>query len=405
MRLIPYNEALARVLSLAPAPSEEQVNLSDAFGRVLSRAVAAQCDLPPFDNAAVDGYALRDGDAGGVTEYSVVAETRAGDRAWGGLWLSGQAIRVFTGAPLPPDTGAVVMQEDARVATDHVAFAVPPVPGAHIRRQGEERRRGEVVLPASHVLGPASIAAAAAAGVGRLPVVVPPSLGILATGSELATPGEPLDEGQVYEANAHALVSAALNLGIRGPEVSRIGDDPARTTEAVERLAESADVLVATGGVSVGSYDCVRPALAKAGFETVLWGVRMKPGKPVYVGVRDKPRQTVCFGLPGNPLSTLVTWSVFVRPFLRAWHGLPGDLERFTVRCAEPIRRKPGRLEFVPAKFVTSARDAVRPLAGRASHMLGAAAAADALIVLEEDTAEAREGESVVVTPWDWELA
>lgn len=405
MTLISYEEALQRVLSLARPAVVEHVALTDALGRVLAQPVTAQSDLPPFDNAAVDGYALSEPDTReGVTVYAVGAETRAGDPARSGAWPRGEAVRVFTGAPVPPRTGAVVMQEDVRVEGDRIALADPPEFGSHVRRRGEERRRGDVVLPSSRVLGPASIAAAAAAGVAHVPVVKVPAIGILATGNELVAPGDPLRDGQVYEANASALASAVLALGLPRPLVARVADDEGGTTEAVLRLAEHADVLVVTGGVSVGSYDYVKPALTRAGFESVFWGVRMKPGKPFYAGVREGPRRTVCFGLPGNPLSTLVTWSVLVRPFLQAWHGLAAVPERATARCTETIRRKPGRREFVPAVFESPRQDSVRPLGRRASHMLGAAAEANALIVLDEDQDHVSEGEWVNVLPWNWRL-
>ncbi|MCW5942086.1 MAG: molybdopterin molybdotransferase MoeA [Fimbriimonadaceae bacterium] len=402
MNLISYWEALERVRSLVPPVIAEHVGLPEALGRVLAIPVTARCDLPPFDNSAVDGYALLDLDVRAArTTYRLGKESRAGDPPLGEDWEPGTAVRVFTGAPVPQGTGAVVMQEIVRRDGDRLDLDQPPRMGAHIRRRAEEHECGDPVLEPPLVLGPSAIAAAAAAGADRLEVARRPLVGILATGSELAAPGDELRAGQVYEANAFGLAHAVRSLGLPEPRVERVADEGLATQYAIDRLADEVDVLVVTGGVSVGDYDLVRPALATAGFETAFWGVRMKPGKPVYLGVRQGK---VSFGLPGNPLSTLVTWSVLVRPYLLGRLGLPCELPRLQTVCGDAIERKAGRLEFVPASWGDPLRTTVRPMGPRGSHRLDGAVRAEALIVLEEDQESVAPGETVTATPWVWGL-
>jgi len=391
--LLDYDEALAIVLEHARPRPSRRLPLLEALGRTLAEPITSQCDLPAFDNSAVDGYAIRLQDLD-HTSFIVGRELRAG-QPLAGSWLPGVALRVFTGAALPPETGAVAMQEDVELVEGHANLAEPLVMGLHIRRRGEEQRTGAVIAPSGRHLSPALAAAAAASGNAEVTVAGQLQLGIVVTGSELVEPGQSLPPGHIYESNGTGLAAAAHAMGLAQPTIRRVPEDLTATAEAIRASAEHCDVVLATGGVSVGDHDHTHAAFAEAGFERVFWGVKMKPGKPVAFYRRG---DQVAFGLPGNPLSTMVGWCVFVRPFLRKALGLPAD-EWLEATATEPIRHRPDRLEFVP---VASEGGGVRPFAARGSHMLGGLVAANALARIEAGQGDVSLGETVRAMRLEW---
>ena len=373
--LLNFEEAQARILAAARTLPAELVPVGAGAGRVLAEDVRSTIDLPPFPSSAMDGYAVRTVDLPGTLR--VVGESAAGAPFAGALG-PGDAVAISTGAVVPEGADAVVpvervVKQDNIVEIDRRLDA-----GASIRPRGGDLRAGDVVAAAGTRLGPAAIAGIAAAGIASVPCSRRPRVAILATGSELVLPGEPLDPGQIYESNTLMLAAALAAAGaeiVSGPAVR---DDEASLREALARGLEC-DVLVTSGGVSVGEHDLVREVERELGVEEGFWRVAIKPGKPLAFGTRG---DTLVFGLPGNPVSALVGAELFVKPALRALQGISEPLPRFEPgRLANDLRRNPERDEFVRARTRTDG-DAVvlEPLRGQESHMIASASAADALV-------------------------
>jgi molybdopterin molybdotransferase len=352
----------------------------------------AAVDLPPFPSSAMDGYALRSTDAPGT--LPVVAEVAAGRPAPRPL-EAGEAMGISTGGVVPDGADAVVpveyvVQHDNEIEVAH-ALAV----GENVRPRGGDASAGDTVVEGGVRLGAAQIGALAAAGVAALECVRAPRVCVISTGSELALPGRPLEPGQVYEANASMLSAAFAAVGADIEVLPAVADDESAHRAALER-GLAADVLVTSGGVSVGPHDLVRRIEAELGVEEVFWRVAIKPGKPVSFGVRGS---TLVFGLPGNPVSSLVGAELFVKPALRALQGLREPLPRFERGVlARPQRRNPARDDLVRARSRLDPDGVVlEPLSGQESHMIVRAAAADALVHVPRGEGELEAGAAV-----DW---
>jgi molybdopterin molybdotransferase len=375
--LLALDEAVARVLERARPLGAEQVALGDAAGRVLAVDARSAVDLPPFPSSAMDGYAVRAADLPGT--LPVVERIAAGRPAPRPL-RPGEVMAIATGGVVPDGADAVVPVEDV-VQTDNAVEVASTVPGgAHVRPRGGDVEVGEVVVPAGTLLGPAQIGALAASGIAAVECRLRPRVTVLTTGTELRPPGEALRPGEIYEANGALLESAAAGVGARVERLVPVADDPHAHREALARGLE-ADVLVTSGGVSVGPHDLVRATAAELGVEEVFWGVAVKPGKPLSFGVRDT---TLVFGLPGNPVSTLVGFELFVRPALLALQGHREPGPRFEPgQLAAAVRRNPVRDELVRSRLSADGDAAVlRPLEGQESHMIARAAGANALILV-----------------------
>lgn len=399
-KLLSFHEALKMVLEHAAPRPGESVSLDRLVGRMLSEPITASHDLPAFDNSAVDGYAFHEDDVReGVRfrSFRILGESRAGSSACPTV-VPGGAVRVFTGAPLPEAVGAVAMQEVCALDDGHVRVDEPLELEDNIRRRGCEARAGDIVVPAT-VVTPPAVAAIATCGRPSAMVVGKPSVAVLVTGDELACPGSALGSGQVFESNGVGLAAALEGLGLDRITVARCKDDPHETERTARKLLADHDILVTSGGVSVGAHDMVRPALGRIGVKEVFWGVAIKPGKPIYFGVNDGK---AVFGLPGNPVSALVTFALFVRPFLMRQMGRSGDhrVERFAL--ATPLAKRVGRAEFVPCDI---AEGRAIPAVGRASHKASCLASAQGLAYLGPDVEHAEAGSLVDVYPlrWGWE--
>ncbi len=388
--LLTLEQAQALVLARAHPLPAEQVPVWDASARVTAEPARARVDLPPFRSSAMDGYAVRAADLPGT--LPVVDRIAAGRPAAGAL-AAGEAMAISTGGVVPDGADSVVPIEYV-VHRDNAIEVGEPVPaGAHVRPRGGDVAAGDVVVASGVQLGPAQLGALAAAGVASVACVRRARLAILATGSELARPGEELGPGQVYEANSLMLAAALAAVGADIDELPAVADDESAHRKALER-GLAADVLVTSGGVSVGPHDLVRQIEADLGVEEVFWRVAIKPGKPVSFGVRG---ETLVFGLPGNPVSSLVGCELFVKPALRALHGLPDPLPRLEPgRLAAPLRRNTARDDFVRARSRRD-RDGVvlEPLSGQESHMIVHAAAADALVHVPRGEGELAAGSTV----------
>ena len=375
--LLSIEEAQALVLERVRPLGSERVTLAEATGRVLAEPARAAVDLPPFPSSAMDGFAVRAADTPG--RLPVVAHVAAGRVAPRPL-QPGEAMGMATGGSVPEGADAVVPVEYVVVHGNEVEIPEAVAEGASVRpRGGDVGARDEVVGPGVR-LGPAQIGALAAAGVADVVCARRPRAVVLATGNELRAPGEPLEPGQIYESNSFLLLAALAGAGAAAERLETVADTEEAHRASLER-GLAADVLVTTGGVSVGPHDLVRRIEASLGVEEVFWRVAVKPGKPVAFGVRDR---TLVFGLPGNPVSSLVGFELFVRPAVLALQGVPDSLPAFDVgRLAASVRRNGARDELVRARSArTDDGVELEPLGGQDSHMIVRAAAADTLVLV-----------------------
>lgn len=395
--MLTLEDALAAMLGrITPCTDIETVALDAADGRYLAGALRARVDNPAFDNSAMDGYALNSVDLAGRDAPILPV---AGEAACGSAPATlppGTTLRIFTGAPLPHGADTVVMQEDVRRANDRVEFPAPVRPEQHIRRRGEDFRAGDVLTQPGRRLTAFDLALLAAAGVDEVAVWRRARVCVIATGDELVAPGAPLAPGQIYESNRLATLALVRALGAEAIDGGTLADRPAALRD---RLAQAGayDFVVTSGGASVGDHDLVRQVFAEIG-EVHFWKARIKPGKPIAFG--RVGARTHFFALPGNPVSSLVTFKLFVEPALIAWsHGWPGRLMLKAV-AAGAFRRRAGRMEFLRARLFT--RDGelyARALPGQGSHMLAPLAATNGFIVVPADSDGYADGATVQAMP------
>lgn len=392
--LLTIEEALALVLQCVQPLRAEAVAVEDAAGRVLAEEVRAGVDLPPFPSSAMDGFAVRAVDTPGTLPVAFrIAAGRPAERPL----EAGEAMGISTGGVVPDGADAVVPIEDVAESENKIVIARPLGAGANTRSTGGDVRAGATVLPSGLALSPARIGALAAAGVATVQCYRRPSAAVLSTGTELRRPGETLGPGQIFESNSLMLAAALAGAGADVERLEPAADDHEAHRAALER-GLTADVFVSSGGVSVGPHDLVRAVGAELGVEEVFWRVAVKPGKPVAFGVRDR---TLVFGLPGNPVSALVGFELFVRPALRALVGDNQPGPRFQPGVlAEPLRRIAARDQLVRARTNAETGDAVlQPLRGQDSHMIVRAAAANALVHVPRGQGELSAGERVRFLP------
>ena len=383
-------EAQARVLEHTRTLVAERVPIGSAAGRVTATPALAVVDLPPFASSSMDGYAVRAADLPG--RLPIVADVAAGSPA-GRPLAAGEAMSISTGGVVPDGADAVIPIEYVVQRDNEIEAESRIGLGENVRPRGGDTRAGDMVVDAGTRLGAAQIGALAAAGVAEVSCVRRPRVAVLATGTELARPGEPLAPGQVYEANAVMLAAALSASGAEVEILPVVADDEAAHRAALERGLE-ADVLVTSGGVSVGPHDLVRRIEAELGVEEIFWRVAIRPGKPVSFGVRGT---TLVFGLPGNPVSALVGCELFVKPGLRALQGVRDPLPQFDVgRLASPLRRNGARDDLARARSsVDDDGTVLEPLTGQESHMIVRSAGADALVYVPRGEGELAAGATV----------
>ena len=393
-RLLSVEEAQRAILDRVRPLAPEQVGLGEAAGRFLAEPVRAAVDLPPFPSSAMDGFAVRAADV--PARLPIVHRIAAGRPAPRPLGR-GEAMAVATGGVVPEGADAVVpielvVEHDNEVDVDSAVAS-----GANVRARGGDLRAGSPVLDAGMRLAPAQLAAAAAAGAPTVACAGRPRVAVVVTGTELRVPGETLRTGQIYEANGPMLAAAAAAAGADVRLLTRIVDDESAHREAIEQ-GLAGDVLVTSGGVSVGPHDLVRQVEARLGVEEVFWRVAVRPGKPVSFGVRGA---TLVFGLPGNPVSSLVGFELFVRPALLALQGATDPLPQFEVgRLMTARRRSAERAELVRARRRVGGDGVLlEPLSGQESHMIAEAARADSLVFIPRGDGEQAAGSAVRYLP------
>ena len=345
--LLSVDEALAQLLAGAkPVNEVEEVPTLEATGRVLARAQRSTMDVPPMDNSAMDGYAIRAADAS--RKLKVAQRIMAG--AVGKPLEPGTAARIFTGAPIPPGADAVVMQESTTVEGEFVSFAKPPKSGDWVRYVGSDIRKGAEILPAGKRLLPQDTGLAASVGIKTLPVYRRVRLGLFFTGDELLMPGEPLAPGRIYNSNRFTLRGMGEVFGCDVRDYGIVPDTLEATREVLRRAAQDCDVIVTSGGVSVGDADYVKPAVEAEG-RLLMWRIAMKPGRPLAFGTIQ---QSFFIGLPGNPVSSFVTFLIFGRPFLRRTQGMTDVAPRAIAARADFDWPQPDpRREFLRVKWNT----------------------------------------------------
>ena len=393
-RLLSIEEALARVLARVRPLDPESVPVAEAAGRVLATDVAALVDLPPFPSSAMDGFAIRSADVPG--ELPIVFRIAAG-RPAGRPLEAGEAMEISTGATVPAGADAVVPIENVVETDNRLSVPGSVVAGAHVRPIGGDVRAGAPLLASGTTLGPAQIGALAAAGIAEVACARRPRVVVLSTGTELQALGEPLGPGQIYESNGPMLAASFEAAGALADRIGPVADDEDEHRRALE-WGLDADVLVSSGGVSVGPHDLVRRILGELGVEEDFWGVAVKPGKPLSFATRGA---TLVFGLPGNPVSSLAAVELFVRPALRALQGDSRPGPNYEVgRLASSVRRNANRDELLRARTTRDGDEIVlEPLTGQESHMIARAAGADALVLVRAGEGELSAGEPARYLP------
>ncbi len=392
--LISLAEAQRLVLERVEPLEAERVPIERATGRVLAEAALAVVDLPPFASSAMDGYALRAADTGSApVTLPVVGRIAAGGPASRPLG-AGEAMAIATGGAVPEGADAVVPLEVVEEEGGRLAVPAPVEAGSNVRGRGGDVRAGETVLEPGVVLRAGRVGALAAAGVAEIRCAKRPRVGILVTGSELRQPGENLGPGQIYESNGLLLATALQLAGAVPAQLGVVPDSEEEHERTMERALLGFDMLVTTGGASVGPHDLVRKVQAGLRVEEVFWGVAIKPGKPVAFGVR---RDHLVFNLPGNPVSVLATFELLVRPAVNALLGLPDPLPAFLPGAlAIPVRRNPERDEFVRATVASEdSAPVLSPVLGQDSHMIVRAGRAAGLVWIPAGEGELAAGSAV----------
>ena len=371
--------------------------LREALGRLLTTDVASADPVPAFDNSAMDGFAVRAADTSGASPESpatlrVVGESRAGHPAESALG-GGEAIGISTGAVIPEGADAVVRVEDASPGNGSVEIEAEVAPGNALRHAGDDIEPNAVVLRERTRLGAAELGVLASVGVARVPCARRPRLAVLTTGDELLEPEEPSRPGGVRDSNAYTIPALALSAGAEVVGIEAVKDEPESTRAAIERML-GAEIAVICGGVSVGQHDHVKGALESLGVDEVFWRVALKPGKPTWFGIG--PTGTLVFGLPGNPVSAMVTFLLFVRPAIAAMTGAPDVAHRLRAVLDQELPKPPGRAHAVRCRL--ELRDDgwhASPTGDQDSHVLTSMLGAEALAIVPADADPPAVGELV----------
>ncbi|HET6387860.1 gephyrin-like molybdotransferase Glp [Hyphomicrobium sp.] len=402
MALLPVADALKRILESAATLETEDVDLLHARGRTLAAPVVSKLDNPPFDASAMDGYAVHAEDVANVPAHlTVIGEAGAG-RPFGGTLKNGEAVRIFTGGQLPAGADAVVIQENVDAAGAAITVRETAKTGANIRPQGEDFRTGETLLEPGRLLTARDVLIGASCGHGKLPVVRKPVVAILSTGDELVLPGTPLGPGQISSSNAYGL-AAVIEAAGGEARILGIARDTMASLEECIAASDGADILVTSGGASVGDHDLVRPALEKAGAKLEFYKIAMRPGKPLFFGLRAAAGKTqYCIGLPGNPVSSMICARVFLVPLIGRLLGRETAFEAVEAVLAEPLAANGPRQHYMRGLLDTSAAPPrVTPFKNQDSGLIKSLQRADCLVVIPANAPAQDAGTPVQVLKLD----
>ncbi|MBV9454248.1 MAG: molybdopterin molybdotransferase MoeA [Rubrobacter sp.] len=393
-KLISHHEAMGLVLESTPRLPVVHTLLEDARGLAVAEDLRARFESPPFDNSAVDGYALRSCDAVAARVFRVVDEAPAGRPARKKLG-EGEAIKIFTGGVIPEGADAVAMVENTSGWGEEFELKKAVLPGNNVRKGGEDVHKGEVILHADTEIGAPEIALAATQGYGELPVYRRPKIVVLSSGTELVEPGaRDLSPGEIFDSNSFALLAQAFDAGADARRLYAASDNVEVLRAAIEEALSSADVVVTSGGVSVGEKDLVKGVLLSLGVEQIFWGIKLKPGKPVFFGVRENAR---FFGLPGNPVSAMVCFELFVRPALMRMMGRT-DRHRphIEVYFDEDVENKFGRMHAMRVRLSRTEKGWMAQSVGaQGSGLVSSLTKADALALVGPESEGVRAGDPV----------
>ncbi|TNE75568.1 MAG: molybdopterin molybdenumtransferase MoeA [Bacteroidetes bacterium] len=374
--MIPVKEALDRINTNCLPLEEIQLPIQEAVGYVLATDIEAHLDMPPFDQSAMDGYAVNWNDT--IEQYTVIGVIQAGDDADGISLSPGECARIYTGEMVPKGANTVIQQENV-IHEDNIIRITDGKAGLNIRSRGEQYTKGEKLISKGHILNPGSVGFIASNGFTHLTVTPEPRIKILVTGNELGERGNPLHPGQIYESNSVMLLAALKSFGFDA-ETEKVEDDLNTLKIAVARALDTADMVLISGGISVGDYDFVRQALTENGVEEVFYKVRQKPGKPLYFGRKERK---VVFGLPGNPSSALTSFYIYV---LKAIEGLTNRsepfLEKTTVTLEHDFMKKGTLTNFIRARITGST---VQVLSHQSSAMLNAWRDSNAILIIPDE--------------------
>ncbi len=404
--MIDFFEAREQIRKNCPTPSTDVHELPGSLGFILTEDVIAKDHSPLFDNSAMDGFAVIVSDVEQATPENPVmlflkGTIQAGDQPEISL-QKGEAIKIFTGAAIPPSTQAVVMREYVEESGDRIKVKRPVRIGENIRRQGEEYQPGEQIFPRGTLITPPVLGMLAHLGYTEIPVFRKPQVAVLITGNELVQPGEQPQPGQIRDSNSFTLSAMLDEMNNSAIEIKRVSDEETELRNAFSDSLQKADVLISVGGISMGDYDLVKSTVEDLGVSTVFWKVAMKPGKPNYFGILDKK---LVFGLPGNPVSAAVSFHTLVCPALNKMSGIETDSEQLLqAKLLNFVRKKAGRLEFLRGKYYRNFNGEllVEPDKSQGSHMLTGLANANCLIYLPRDETEFKEGQIINIQPLQW---
>lgn len=387
--MITVSEAKQQIKKHGKSPGVEEKSLSEALGFVLAETLLAKIDSPPFDNSAMDGYAFSYSKWDKKSALTVIGEVQAGSE--NSLKAgTNEAIRIFTGAPVPPEVDTVIIQEKVERNADKITLLDENLnQGSNIRPKGSQTKKGDVALQKGQLVTPAGIAYLAGMGYSKVKVFTKPTVSIIITGKELIKAGETLETGKIYESNGIGLTAGLRQLGIEPVSVALVDDVSDSIENAIESQLNS-DIIILTGGVSVGNYDLVPAALEKCGVEKIFHKVKQKPGKPFYFG---RTSNALIFALPGNPAAVMTCFYEYVVTAIDALMQKT-HLKTLTLSLENEFNKKPGLTHFLKGK---TTENGVKILDSQLSYMLNSFAIADCLITLDEDKTEYKKGDLVVV--------
>lgn len=398
--LMPLDTALEQMLNqITPLRDSESVPLLQAFGRITARDIVSPLDVPGFDNSAMDGYAVRLADLAAQAPLTVAGKAFAG-QPFHGEWPAGSCVRIMTGAPIPTGCDAVVMQEETEQTDAGVRFTASVKPGQNIRRRGEDIANGAVVFPAGTRLTVAELPVLASLGIAEVEVVRKVRVALFSTGDELQLPGQPLGDGQIYDTNRLAVHLMLEQLGCEVINLGIIRDDPEQLRQTFIAADQQADVVISSGGVSVGEADYTKTILDELG-EIGFWKLAIKPGKPFAFG---KLSHSWFCGLPGNPVSAALTFYQLVQPLLaKLSAGNTTQAPRLRVHSADRLKKSPGRLDFQRGLLSRDANGdlTVSTTGHQGSHIFSSFSQGNCFIVLERERGHVEPGEWVEVEPFN----